>query len=232
MKATDNPYAAPDTLETTDPGQSWLQTSSVGLSRTLTGLNLVYYGIVIAFLSLISFVTMVIFPPLVFVSIIGVLFGYLTFLIGPLFCLAVPSETGAKSWIVGAVCFQLLGLGLTLVNGVMPGALPPIFRSAGSLAALISSILFMMFMRRLATYIGRGDLSAKAVNILVLGAAILLTSLVAPLARPQLDRVAWVLMIPSILFLVFFVMYANMINSLRLALKSGRRVDADGNATP
>ncbi len=122
---------------------------------TVTGLNLVYYGIVLLLLSMISFVAVFVFPPIIIFTIVGVIAGYLMLLAGPLFCLAVPSETGAKGLIIGAVGLQVIGIVLTVLQRSMANRLPITTAALGNLAAFLSSILFVMFMRKLASYIGR-----------------------------------------------------------------------------
>lgn len=214
-----NPYASP-AATTTAPGVEWMRTDSAALAKTATGLSLVYYGIVLLLLSLLLTVGAAFVPFAMFFTLGGIIIASIMMFVGPLFCLSVPAETNAKGLIIGAVAFQLINLAFA----VMPAAGIEVsgLESVAQIFGLLSGICFVLFMRRLAQFIGREDLADRAGKVLGLGVAVFLTMIAAVGAMLVLGPTAGVLvLVAAIMGIVLFVMYANLINSLSKALKSG-----------
>ncbi len=172
-----NPYAAPQVDETMAPGAQWASNVSPSLRQTAIGLSLVYFGIVTVLLcALVLGVGTAIaagagaggggggalaMVPIVFIAGIGIFVGAVLMFIGPLLCLAVPSESGAKGLIIGSVVFQVANLVVSIIQPLAPQAIPPAVSSVFALAGMVGLVLFILFMMKLAGYIGRKDLAGS-----------------------------------------------------------------------
>ena len=135
--------------------------------------------------------------------------------IGPLLCLAVPPETNAKGLIVASVIFQLINTVMVVVSMF---SIFPMMQGIGQLFGFISAVLFVLFMRRLALFVGRQDLADRARNILILGAITVVVSMLG-LFSLIVPAMGMLFLGVGILGIIMFVMYANLVNYLRLALK-------------
>ena len=83
-------------------------------------------------------------------------------IVGPLFCLATPQETGAAGYIyvsVAALIGSLALQGAALLQALekIP-ALPPALGIVQPILGVLSGLTFMLFLQRLNTFIGRPDL--------------------------------------------------------------------------
>ena len=233
------------------PGIEWMQTATGDFTKTRIGLSLVYFGILIVLMAIAVFTigtvaaTYTLYGPRVtqvitLAGTAGLLIGGLMIFVGPFFCLAVPAATRARGLIIGSVVCQALFLvtvTLLLVlflpetsvtlGMVLAATLTPLI----VIAIFLSKVFFVLFMRRLAIFIGRMDLAERARNILTLTAVVIASDfglyLVANLMEsgfnlvrpvPVLSIAILVLLVVSV---VLFVMYANLVNALRLAIKRG-----------
>jgi len=164
---------------------------------------------------------------------IAMLVGYLLVLIGPLFCLAVPAESGSKGFIIGSVVCTLASLA-PLATTWLGIRFTPFDSSASSVISTLGAILFMLFLRKLSLYIGRPDLARRAMAVLIsaivicvllIGSALFVLGVRASSAVPGGAAAggaagAGVLMLVlMIAALVVFILYANLVNSLRKALR-------------
>jgi hypothetical protein len=250
-----NPYASPQVAMVAAPGVRWLQEPSPSLRQTGLGLSLVYYGIItmlicsllILFFTVAGAVTgfsilaMMAVPPL-----FGIFVAFILLLVGPIVCLAVPEETGAKGLIVGSVICQVVNLVASVVNAIAPGLIPPPLLMVLGLCGIAANVLFVLFMKKLSEYIGRLDLSARANNVLI-GIGVLAGLFVvvfvaalgtgfavavagpaamgrgaAPAAAAGLGMACAMLVGGLALLiagLVVFVLYVNLIDGLRKALR-------------
>jgi hypothetical protein len=218
----DNPYRPPDSTESDTGSGASDVLGPLDFGGALIGLNLVYYGIVGILLSMIAMVISVVLPVVAILALPGVIVAYLMMVIGPFFCLSVPVATGTRHLVAGSIVLQLLGVVVTIVGAVRTD-MEIVAPLIGNLCSLLSAVLFVLFMRKLARCVGRTDLGASATRLLLLGMLLLVltSSLVFySFVAPQASGVLWI--IPSILCLVVFVRYANPVNSMRLALRPGR----------
>ena len=215
-----NPYAAP--LSDISPGGGeWLQSDSLELTNTKRGLFIVYIGIVLVLLGLIGATVLSALELNSLQYIPGgiMALGVLLNTIGPFFCLSVPSATGAKGLIFGSVACQLLNIAVvvTALTGIMPA-----IKSINSVFGGLAAILFILFMRRLAVFIGRGDLASEATRTLLAAAIVVLLVVVSTIMFSIASPFGVVLMFAAgLTALVGFVMYANLLNALRKALTPG-----------
>jgi len=249
-----NPYASPQVTMTAAPGVRWLQDPSPSLRQTGLGLSLVFYGIVTMLICLLlivffSVVAMVAVSPMLLLLLVpaglGILVASILMLIGPIICLAVPEETGAKGLILGSVICQLINLVGSVVNAIAPNLFPPPVLIVLGLCGIAANVLFVLFMKKLSEYIGRLDLAARARNVLIgvgvvvgLGVVLLMvtflaTGLAATTAGPaamgrgappatfaQLGCAMLVgVLVLGVGSLVVFLMYVFLIDALRKALR-------------
>jgi hypothetical protein len=85
------------------------------------------------------------------------------------------------------------------------------------LLGLVGLVLFVLFMKKLAEYIGHRDLAARARNVLI-GFVITLSVGVVMVVSGMIGQI--VLGIPFVIAaVVALVMYANLVNWLRKALR-------------
>ena len=222
MSVSENPYAPP-TSTTSARGIEWMKTDTAALSKTALGLSLVYYGIVLFLLSIILMFAAAFFAPVLIISIGGIIIGSVLMFVGPLLCLSVPAETNAKGLIIGTVVLQVINLGFPILPTL--GVELSGFQSFAQIFGVLSAICFVLFMRRLAQFIGREDLASRARNVLVLGIVVFLTAIggfvaiFALMDRAELSFFG-IMLVVMLLGLVLFVMYANLVNALSKALKS------------
>ena len=114
--------------------------------------------------------------------------------------------------------------------GSQPGRLGMAAPIIVTFAGLASHILFVLFMRRIAAFIGRMDLMARARDILI-GGAIMASCIgilgIAPLVATQSGG-AFIIAITCTVSalaaaIVVCVMYLGLLNALRRAIKSDVR---------
>jgi predicted RNA-binding Zn-ribbon protein involved in translation (DUF1610 family) len=134
-------------------------------------------------------------------------------LVGQVRCTKVPENSGARGFANGAVICTVANV-LAAVVGTAVNV--QAIASIGNLLAVIGSVLFILFIRRSAAYLGNNDLSASAGTFLFFGASVVVGAF-------MLGMVAMILKIPAILGivglaaiagLVSFVWYLRLIKSL------------------
>lgn len=165
--------------------------------------------------------------------------GSLVGLIGRLLCLSVPAESGAAKPLISiSVALELLGAFLEIVlvsDGLGGDFLPPVVRASGGLAALVfsvtSTILFLLFVKSCARYVGRDDLAGKAMSVLWLWVSIvvcLVLAIIFPLvgigrgAGRDAELVAigaWIVLgfTSLVLLVVVLLRYSYVLRALRAA---------------
>ncbi|XZE54997.1 hypothetical protein SH139x_000983 [Planctomycetaceae bacterium SH139] len=170
MPDTPNPFAPPS--ETSELTLVSPLENMQALASTERGLQITFYGLMIVILSYCAAIVAVFgFPPLAIAIGLILLIGLLLLIIGPLVCLMTPAETGAKGMIITAVVCQLLALTLSLgegISGIMFDSFASqIINLSEALLALLSVIMFVLFMMRISTYLKRHDLRDKGKTILI-----------------------------------------------------------------
>lgn len=160
------------------------------LRGTKTGLQLVYYGILLivataALTAMAAIATRILGGGVAApgVALAGrllvpasALVGVSMMLIGQCFCLTVPAEAKAKVFVAIAVGLQAINLASGVVVGILtasyrdfPGATPhallPPMQLATPIFGLIAFFCFLAFIRRVARYIGRDDQAQFAMKV-------------------------------------------------------------------
>ena len=238
----ENPFASP-TVEPLVPDDERMQTGTGDLTKTGTGLTLVLFGILSVLVSgavvipvgvVLAGVTFLInwgnttgsMPLLGWVGggvailgLVGVLIGYLMMFVGPFRCLSAPAAVRGRGLMIGSVVCQTLVGVMVLGMGMAPSII-------AMYTSLTSHVLFVVFMRRIAEFIGRLDLAARAGNILI-GGSIMASCIgilgIARLVATQSGG-SFITLTGTVLALataVSFVMYVGLLNALRRAIKSG-----------
>ncbi len=239
MSTSLNPYQSPTTVGMSPVAAQWLAVPSISLTRVARGLGIMYAGIVLILLSIgLLFVSPFLPIPqdakLLAIKIATALIigGAVMEIIGPLFCLATPQETGAAGYIyvsVAALIGSLALQGAALLQALekIP-ALPPALGIVQPILGVLSGLTFMLFLQRLNTFIGRPDLAHKAMTVFVV-ALVLITIQAGFLTYVLVTRtvpidartLGWASLAVVIAWLVTFLMYANLLTYTRKAILRG-----------
>lgn len=230
-----NPYAAPEAAGTFDPIAAF--GSHEALRQTALGLNLVFWGLVIVLGSIIFGVVALIasgaaaiggggseavggFAAGAIVLLGGVIVGTVVGLVGRFLCLSVPEATGAKGFIYGAVGCDIAALAFSLTPLVYEAAAG--YESASNILSLIGAILFVMFMKRVAGFIRRPDLAARAQSLITLGVTVFVLALLTAVLGMIIGPLVLVLMLAVIGIGIFmFFRYVALLRGLRAAILAG-----------
>ena len=230
----ENPFAPP-TVEPLVPDDERMQTGTGDLTKTGTGLTLVLFGtlsvLVSAGVLAIGFTVVVVAfesgwvllewagGGVAILGLVGVLIGGLMLFVGLFRCLSAPAAVRGRGLIIGSVVCQTLVGVMVLRMGMAPSII-------AMYTSLTSHVLFVVFMRRIAEFIGRLDLAARAGNILI-GGSIMASCIgilgIARLVATQSGG-AFITLTGTVLALataVSFLMYVGLLNALRRAIKSG-----------
>ena len=211
--AAPNPHASPKA----GGGTAWVRSRSPALRIVANGLSLVLIGLALSLLSMLAGFAVGSF----FVSLLSVGSRICT-VVGQLMCLMVPRETGAKPLILAAVALMMIG---AFIAGVMPlwdsessSTLLLWLAALSALLPLASFVCFVLFLRNLAEYVGRRDVTEDCQVLLLLiaamiGVVILMFSLSLALMS------IWVVWLSDLALLVLYVLfllkYINVLGTLR-----------------
>ena len=198
MQDSFNPYAAPTTLEMHPAASEWLGTPNESLRKVASGLGLIRTGLLLLITVMILFFVGGFFlafngggrdllPMLLVVFVVAVIVAQILNLVGSIFCLSTPPETGARGWIVASVVAEVLSMIISVATllGVRTEAGPGVQQLLG----IIAGVTFLLFLRKLGLFIGRPDLAQRAVNLLIIFAvlfAIMIGSLVVTVMSVQM----------------------------------------------
>ena len=230
----ENPFAPP-TVEPSAPDVERIQTGTGDLAKTGTGLTLVLFGTLCVLVSAGVLGIGVVLAGLAFTTgsmalnwagggglILGgagCFIGGLMLFVGPFRCLSAPAAVRGRGLIIGSVVCQTLVGVMVLRMGMAPSII-------AMYTSLTSHVLFVVFMRRIAEFIGRLDLAARAGNILI-GGSIMASCIgilgIARLVATQSGG-SFITLTGTVLALataVSFLMYVGLLNALRRAIKSG-----------
>lgn len=224
-----NPFAPPAEVST-KPGQFAIEGVNYHLlAGTERGLRLVFYGILALVISFaFIMIAMIISPLLAVFGAVLALVGYLMILIGPFFCLSVPEESGGKGLIIASVIFTVFGVALSIGSTVLEftegGALTRIIDAVNSLVGIAASLLFLLFLGRIARYIRREDLQYRVTTLLAsIGILVVLTVLILVAAIFVGETVLMFMAMIAVGGLLVFVMYASLVHSLYSAISVQRQ---------
>lgn len=207
------------------PGELWNQEGSASLWQTRLGLTFEYVGIALMLLSVLGamFIAIARMPPILLLTMPFVMMvGALMMFVGPIICLAVPKESGAKELLIGSVVCQFANIFYSVSDYFFPTLILAPFKIALNFCGIFGLILFILFMKKLALFINRQDLSSKATHVLVFGVFMVIASILTIfLLLAEMIPPLSMILIP-IGALIAFVMYANLIGYMRKALAPGK----------
>jgi hypothetical protein len=254
MQNQTNPYASPMAMDMSPVAVQWLQTPSTSLTKVANGLGLIYTGICVTLLSAIGGPILMIVDGrslgavglMLMLIGLGVIAGLVLNIVGSIFCLSTPPETGAQGLIYTSV--GAMGLGLLITVGSWIALLtqtpfPQGLSGLQQLLNLVAGITFMLFLRKLALFIGRMDLAGKAKSILIwccICIGLFIASLVLMIGSAGAaflqggERavenagtgfgIGGMLALAAVIIgLITFVRYANLLTYMKKAILSGGR---------
>ncbi len=147
-------------------------------------------------------------------------------LVGYLFCLSTPEETGAQTYIyiaVGAIAINTMIsiISMLSIAGVV-AELPQAVTLSSSVIQLVGTVCFLLFLKKVAEFIARSDLAASAQNVLNISLVVMVLTVgmvLVAIAGPVMLSIAGILgLIVAILGIVLFVMYILLLGKMRTAL--------------
>lgn len=185
-------------------------------SRVRTGLMTMYVAIGVIIVAVVMFVlgTANAVPILGGLGLALIVCGGIASLIGIIMCTAAPSQSGAKGLAVGAaVCTLLTGA----LSGVAEAAENQLLGSVGNLISLAGSILFILFLKRSASYLGSQEIATSAgrflvFNIMLYGGVIVIVVMALSGAANAVAGVLGIVL--SVCFLVSLLWYIRLIKTL------------------
>jgi hypothetical protein len=230
-----NPRTSFLTETTLSSGVQWAQSNSPSLKKTRMGLSLVFFGTITSMiLSLIALLCFQLMGSKIFnesgakviVTILGTSLAVVANIIGPFLCLSVPAESGSKKFLVASIVLHLIMIVNTIVQAISPMALPLIVFYFTRLCGIISLFIFIYFLKKLSEYVGRDDLSVLGKKVLIgffsvpagIIAAFLLFFVVHPFFAVMASMGLFIFII------CIFVMYINLIYSVRKSLVKENKV--------
>jgi hypothetical protein len=193
---------------------SEMNSVSRGVNRVYIGLFMVVVGAlvfpILAGLA-VAAVPLAVTLFLVWGAVVLVTVGTIVGLIGRINCLSVPETVQATGVIYAAVACDVLALLISI--GSASTELPALLEGAQGQLSLIASVLFVIFLKRVAKHIGDAASEKRAHNLLVLG-GITVAVMIGVFVLPPLALVFLLLVI------VMFFIYVRLLLSLRSSLAS------------
>lgn len=204
--------------------------SDPGWLRVRTGLATLYYCIAIIFITaiLMGIGAVAAFaiagnaggdPPVL--AIIVLVLGGLVLVgagigsfVGQVLCLSVPENSGARSFIIGSIVCTVANVLLSMVGGAADSQA---ISSLGSLVSIAGSVLFILFIRQAATYLGDHQLATSAMRFILFGigvvvGAVALGVMAGVAGAPALIAVLGLMVV--VCAIVYLVWYLKLIRSL------------------
>lgn len=219
--AADDPYAPPRTRSTARPRSKGRSTE--GLATVGTGLLIQgwCYAILVLAIPVLVIIMMTSRTAATAASIMWG-FGMLTTLIGivivvgQFMCLKTPEKTGARGFIVGATACNAVAIVLNIAQRVLGQNRPMLVVIV--IVSFAFQILFLLFLRKIAQYIGDDKNTQRATLLLMaIPASLALFGIFIAMTLLNIagGTLALMLMVVAgIVSLVLFVMYVNLLFGL------------------
>ncbi len=221
-----NPFAPPS--ETSELTLVSPLENLQALASTERGLQITFYGLMIIILSYVGVIVATFtFPPLIIAIGLFLLIGLLLLIIGPLICIMTPAETGAKGLIIAAVICQLLGITVSIGQGILTVMLDPLVAQIISFSAvllmLFSLIIFVLFMMRISTFLNRQDLRDKGKTILIASGILIILTIASAISQAfgNLGQIV-ILSMVGVGSLLVFIMFTSLIYRVSKAISIAR----------
>ena len=215
-----NPYSSPGSIDPSEPLIGRRDLDRAGLLATARGLSVFYWGIIVLVVTVLALALAMLLPSIVIFMFFGIVCGAFMMVIGMAMCIAVPRETNGRGLIIGSLVCQIVNVSASGFEGLIPD-LPVYFSLVANLLGLVGNVLFLMFLRCVALYIGRQDLAKRSIVIIVMIVALIPIAIGAGVAAATMGEVGWIVLGATGIFaLVTFVMFVNLINESRKAIKA------------
>jgi hypothetical protein len=223
-----NPFAAPLSQNLAETPARYVDFE--GLRTTGNGLRLIYFSLLLLVLLVLAVFGGAFFTArapgpnpsglaFILVTGIGMLLIALMSLIGGVMCITVPQESGGKWLVTASVVIQGLNLLVMLTAALFFG-----FGRGNIIVSVvngISLILFLLFLRRVSSFIDRDDLRRRSARVLIFlfvyVIAVISTAMI-PIQGALNSAVAYGL-IGGVGALILFLMFANLVNDMSKAIR-------------
>jgi hypothetical protein len=157
---------------------------------------------------------------LVLIPALVILGAAIAVIVGQFMCCAVPAETGAKNFaLIAAVCI-IINIVCSMASAVVPPA-----QALGSIASLTGNVLFILFIRKVALYLGNTDLASSAMKFLIF-LAVIVAAVVALVVMAIAAQEKALFGLMGLLFVVAAIVA--LVWYLRLLAKTVETIDGGG----
>ncbi len=206
-----------------------MQSATGSFKSTAFGLRLVYLSIVVLLLAMIGMLAARFVP--VPIQAIYAIFGALVVapllsLIGRCLCLTVPPETDSRTYIVPAVALDLASIAIRGWDYFRD--IPKFLSDIQGPLPLLAFVFFLLFLRKLAKFVGSESETKRATDLLKTGIVIALIFLaaitfavlrIAPAPSRDIDTVGFILfcITPGAMIAIFFwlLSYVRLLNNVQ-----------------
>lgn len=195
---------------------------SNSLDNVQRGITFVYIGVLLNVAAVVSFVLVMLMKADPLLIVCGLLSNASSLLsmIGRILCLTVPKQVGATALIYFAVGFDVTAL-LATVSGMILGM--PNLSSISGLISVFATVLFLIFLRKLATYIKSDELVQRASEVLILCAGLVVFHVAGLVAISALGLIGMIFtmiftLIEVVLLLLACIRYFQLLSDMRLSL--------------
>jgi ribosomal protein S27AE len=191
---------------------------SASLNSVQLGITFIYIGVLLIVAAIIVVVLALLLkaPLLIICGLLLIASSSLLSTIGRILCLTVPKQVGAQALIYFSVAFDVIALFLT-VSPMIPGMQN--LSGISGLPSVLGTVLFVIFLRKIATYINSDDLAQRASEVLMLW-ALWVVLFVVGLAVMSLSGFLGmiVVLVLFVLLLLACYRYFQLLSDLRLSL--------------
>lgn len=232
-----NPYASPITTDIHPAAAEWLSSGAASLSRVAAGLGVIYAGLLSMLFAVMVLVAEQLaripelYEPAFYAAGFLFLVGMVLDFIGTIFCLATPAETKARGLIYASAFTMLIWLLLMTVQVYRAikgmGPLPQATVVAEQVLGAVTVLTFILYLRRLAKFIGRRDLASRGTGVFTYFCVLLLGQFAAQVyfangGEMPFGFASFALLIGVVvIYAVALVLYANFVTYLRKAIRTG-----------
>jgi len=191
---------------------------SNSLDNVQRGITFLYIAVLFNVAAVVSFVLVMLMKAAPLLIVFGLLLiaSSLLSMIGRILCLTVPKQVGATALIYFAVGFDIIAL-LATVSRMIPGM--PNLSSISGLLSVLGTVLFVLFLRKLATYIKSDNLVQRASAVLILCAGLIVFSVASVVVMLVSGFLGLIMgLIVFFMFLLTCFRYFQLLSDMRLSL--------------
>jgi hypothetical protein len=139
-------------------------------------------------------------------------------LIGQALCTNAPQHSGARGYAIGAIVCVGLNFILSFIGGATQ---TEALSGVAGLVSMVGNILFILFIRQAATYLGNLDLASSAGNFLIFAVCMFVGIIAIGVAAALAPPIAAILGIALLIAgLVMFIWYLRLIKNLMTTIEA------------